>query len=150
MKAIIPFLLKVKLRCAMFGICIWQKSAHSLTQLNERVGRLGGGRETKILLRACISPESSLHWPHHSQSIRMVLGWTNGSFRMFRATFLAPLLSILTSSHISFMRHPGRTWGNSFPVFFSLVGINASLSIHPFEEKAIPCPAEWDSLGHIP
>lgn len=69
MKAITQFLLKVKLRCAMFGICIWRESLYSLTQLNEREAerwQVGGSmegeqRETEILLRVCISPESSFH-----------------------------------------------------------------------------------------
>lgn len=145
MKAITQFLLKVKLRCAMFGICIWQESPHGLTQLNEREaerwqGGGGGQRETEILLRACISPESSLHWPHHSQSIQMALGWTNGSFRMIRTTFPAPLHATLTSSHIPFRRHPGRTWENSFPVFFSCW--NKCQSLHSClwrESNTLPC-----------
>lgn len=79
MKAITPFLLKVKLRCAMFGICIWQESPHGLTELNERdrevAGGGGGQRETEILLRACISPESS-----HSTDriIHSPSGWRSG------------------------------------------------------------------------
>lgn len=113
MKAITQFLLKVKLRSVMFGICIWQESFQGVTQLNERErDRETEGRQRDrdppqgLYFSRVIIPLTTLLMIHPDGD------QVNGSFRMFRATFLAPLLTVLTSSHISFRRNAGRTWEN--------------------------------------
>lgn len=152
MKAITQFLLKVKLRCARFGICIWQESPHGLTQLNERKrqrgGRLGAGdRERQrsssglVFLQSHHSTDHITHSPSGRHS-----GERTGHLECSGPPCL-PLSSPL--SHLLTFHSGGIQAGHGriHFLFYSLVGINACLPIHPFEEKAIPCPAGWDSLG---